>query len=286
MADSSCSNSDDHYVSLGRSNDSTEDTVKKVLAGTQRAESEEDSMSTTVGGDSVHQSKSSSAATDLEEFPIPKPLSSFEVKDFQEALMGELEGHYYSSESLLGLPSPLVLARRLKRLNFRKTFEFKYRNRSFWPFLPLLVKAEINPILTVAEGILTWIVILSWVQAVVYGGSVVGFVGGVALFFDLTILHYWYGKWKRPRCDELYEKSLITVVGQASLDTTRFIVIGTTRCSQEKPSMKTLSKLEIFAALMYMEIQLVETSRLQCSGQHLFRYSTTVSHSSYTGFTE
>ena len=125
-------------------------------------------------------------------FTIPKLMSSNEVKDLSQALMGDHEANYISDEAQISLPSPRVLLTRLKKMKLRKQREFIVGERRYWPLLPLLVKAEINPLLTIIETVTTWIVFVSWFEAVFFANAL-PFAGGVALFIALTVLHFWYG---------------------------------------------------------------------------------------------
>ena len=114
--------------------------------------------------------------------------------DLSEALMGDEAFQNLSHQAMLGLPSTKGLLSRFRLLNLREKLEVTIWNQRFWPVLPLFVKAEMNAPLTVVEEITTWIVLISWLQAVVLGNAVSLIVGGVALFLSLTILHFWYGK--------------------------------------------------------------------------------------------
>lgn len=107
--------------------------------------------------------------------------------------MGDHETKYRSDGALIALPSPKLFSKKLKKLEFRHRHVIVIGNRRFWPLLPLLIKAEMNPLLTIVEIASTLVVILCWVQAVFFA-TALPFVGGVALFISLTILHYWYGK--------------------------------------------------------------------------------------------
>lgn len=133
------------------------------------------------------------APSEMVEFPIP----NWEVttKDLKEALMGDYHGQdekYMSDDALFLLPSPKALLNKLRKANLRKRREIQVGTYRLWPLLLLSVKAEINPLLTTVEVLCTFLVILTWVQVIFWGGSAV--VGGVALFVALSILHYWYGK--------------------------------------------------------------------------------------------
>jgi hypothetical protein len=131
---------------------------------------------------------------ELVEFPIPNPLGS-EAKALSEALMGDHEEQYYSDETMIGLPSPNELSKKLIKSKLRKKLEVSAGRRTVWPLLPLMIKAEINPLFAVSEVMLTWIVIISWFRVVFIGPSVVTtFAGGFALFGALNIVHFWYGE--------------------------------------------------------------------------------------------
>ncbi len=108
------------------------------------------------------------------------------------------DSQHVSDEALVGVQSPKELSKRLKQLNLREKLEVKLWDNKIWPVLPLFVKAEINPILTIVEEITTWIVLISWAQVVLFGSAISPFVGGIALFVALTILHYWYGTFSTP----------------------------------------------------------------------------------------
>ena len=67
--------------------------------------------------------------------------------------------------------------------------------RTVWPLLPVMIKAEINPLFAVSEVMLTWIVIISWFRVVFIGPSVTTtFAGGFVLFGALNIVHFLYGE--------------------------------------------------------------------------------------------
>ena len=136
------------------------------------------------------------------EIPIPKPMSTFEVEDFKEALMGDHESLYMSDQALLGIPSPKILLAKLKQANLRRQREIRvgsFGGYRLWPLLLLSVKAEINPLLTTLEVLCTFIVLVTWVNVIVFGATGVPFVGGIALFLANCILHYWYGMWTRAK---------------------------------------------------------------------------------------
>ena len=106
--------------------------------------------------------------------------------------MGDYEEQQWSDESIFLLPSPKELEHRLNRVKLRKHRQIDVgESRRILPFLPLLVKAEINPLLAGLEIILTILSVFCWFQALFWGGGVV--VGGLALFLALGILHFWYG---------------------------------------------------------------------------------------------
>lgn len=83
--------------------------------------------------------------------------------------------------------------KRLTKLNLRDKLEVTLWDNRLWPVLPLFVKAEMNPMLTIVEEIATWIVLITWIQVIIFGSAVSLLVGGVALFVALSILHNWYG---------------------------------------------------------------------------------------------
>lgn len=91
------------------------------------------------------------------------PISSNQAKELSDALMGEQDEKVYSKDSIVGLPNPAQLVRSLKlQLRKRENTVLNFGiSTEFHLFWPLIIKAEIHPLFTALEGILSWIVLMS-----------------------------------------------------------------------------------------------------------------------------
>jgi curved DNA-binding protein CbpA len=87
-----------------------------------------------------------------------EPMSPEEAKDFYRQQFGEFETR---PGGRAGFPYAEDLRESLLASELAKTLSFKLGQFKITFFLPLIIKKEINPILTVVEFVCTWIVILS-----------------------------------------------------------------------------------------------------------------------------
>jgi hypothetical protein len=97
----------------------------------------------------------------MADMQLQGPISESGVRDIEQALMGDYEGHYRNDKgSIFRMPEASYFEQRLQNskvdnLNMDSTAR-KYRF-----LVPFIIKAELNPGLAFAEGILTWIHFLS-----------------------------------------------------------------------------------------------------------------------------
>jgi hypothetical protein len=75
--------------------------------------------------------------------------------------MGDQERRFYTKGALISLPNPKTLLKKLRETRVRENLVAQLGERRFRFLLPLLVKAEINPLFAFGEIILTWIFVLS-----------------------------------------------------------------------------------------------------------------------------
>ena len=89
------------------------------------------------------------------------PMPESGVRDIEQALIGDYEGHYHDEKgSLFRMPEATYFEQRLENSKF-DNMNMDSTARRYRFLVPFIIKAELNPGLAFAEGILTWVHLLS-----------------------------------------------------------------------------------------------------------------------------
>jgi hypothetical protein len=97
----------------------------------------------------------------LSEFRFPKPISENEIRDIEQALMGDYKDHYQRSKgNIIVLPEAKLFEERLENSKI-DNLSIDSPARRYRFLVPFVIKSELSPGLAFGEGLLSWIHFLS-----------------------------------------------------------------------------------------------------------------------------
>lgn len=124
-----------------------------------------------------------------------RPTTLGNAKEYYNTCFGNFQQQQcYNSGSLIKIPYSEDLQESFETTRLVQRCTCRTRRFCILLFGPWLVKKEWSLALTLAEVILTWIAIGTWIGSLVDPDATgTNYVGGIAVFFATLLVHYWYG---------------------------------------------------------------------------------------------